>query len=62
MTRQFEEIKAWYINVFGAEIGQGDPSLAFLTYDDDSHRFAIANLDLLKPGEPAPIPDAQGQV
>ena len=31
----------------------GDPALAFLTYDDESHRFAIANLDLLKPDMPA---------
>jgi catechol 2,3-dioxygenase-like lactoylglutathione lyase family enzyme len=53
MTRRFEEMKAWYINVFGAEIVHGDPALAFLTYDDESHRFAIANLDVLKPDTPA---------
>ena len=52
MTRRFEEMKAWYINVFGAEIVHGDPALAFLTYDDESHRFAIANLDVLKPDVP----------
>jgi catechol-2,3-dioxygenase len=52
MTRRFEEMKAWYINVFGAEIVHGDPALAFLTYDDESHRFAIANLDVLKPTVP----------
>ena len=53
MTRRFEEMKAWDINVFGAEIVHGDPALAFLTYDDESHRFAIANLDVLKPDMPA---------
>jgi catechol-2,3-dioxygenase len=53
MTRRFEEMKAWYINVFGAEIVHGDAALAFLTYDDESHRFAIANLDVLKPDMPA---------
>ena len=52
MTRRFEEMKDWYINVFGAEIVHGDPALAFLTYDDESHRFAIANLDVLKPDTP----------
>ncbi|MBT8445186.1 MAG: hypothetical protein HKN81_07915 [Gammaproteobacteria bacterium] len=41
MMRCFEEMKAWYINVLGAEIVHGDPTLAFLTYDDESHRFAI---------------------
>ncbi|MDJ0760955.1 MAG: VOC family protein [Woeseiaceae bacterium] len=53
MTRRFEEMKAWYMNVFGAEIVHGDAALAFLTYDDESHRFAIANLDILKPDAPA---------
>lgn len=52
-TRRFEEMKAWYMNVFGAEVVHGDPALAFLTYDDESHRFAIANLDVLKPDAPA---------
>lgn len=50
MTRRYEEMKAWYCNVFGAHVVHGDPALAFLTYDDESHRFAIANLDVLKPG------------
>ena len=27
-----------------------NPALAFLTYDDEHHRFAFANLDVLKPG------------
>ena len=53
MTRRFEAMKAWYRQVFGAEIVHGDPALAFLTYDDESHRFAIANLDVLKPDAPA---------
>jgi catechol 2,3-dioxygenase-like lactoylglutathione lyase family enzyme len=53
MTRRFEDMKAWYVTVFGAEIVHGNPALAFLTYDDESHRFAIANLDVLKPGQPA---------
>jgi catechol 2,3-dioxygenase-like lactoylglutathione lyase family enzyme len=49
MTRRFEEMKAWYGNVFRAEVVHGDPALAFLTYDDESHRFAIANLEVLRP-------------
>ena len=53
MTRRFEEMKAWYMNVFGAEIVHGDPAVAFLTYDDESHRFAIFNLDVMKPEAPA---------
>ena len=53
MTRRFDEMKAWYINVFGSEIVHEDPALAFLTFDDESHRFAIANLDVLKPDMPS---------
>lgn len=49
MTRRFDAMKTWYMNVFQAEIVHGDPALAFLAYDDESHRFAIANLDVLKP-------------
>ncbi len=60
MTRRFDEMKAWYMNVFGAEIVHGDPALAFLTYDDESHRFAIANLDVLKPE--MPVDSGSGEV
>lgn len=49
MTRRYEEMIAWYRDVFEAEVVNRDPALAFLTYDDEHHRFAFANLDLLKP-------------
>jgi catechol-2,3-dioxygenase len=41
---------AWYRNVFEADVVYENPALAFLTYDDEHHRFAFANLDVLKPG------------
>ncbi len=50
MTRRFEQMIAWYRNVFEAEVVYENPALAFLTYDDEHHRFAVANLELLKPG------------
>ncbi|EWS53719.1 Biphenyl-2,3-diol 1,2-dioxygenase 2 [Methylibium sp. T29] len=40
---------AWYRVVFDARIQQQSPALAFLTYDDEHHRFAFANLALLQP-------------
>jgi catechol-2,3-dioxygenase len=49
MTRRFDEMIAWYKNVFEAEVIYQNPALAFLTYDDEHHRFAFANLDVLKP-------------
>ena len=50
MTRRFDEMIAWYRDVFEAEVVYENPALAFLTYDDEHHRFAFANLDVLKPG------------
>lgn len=50
MTRRYDEMIAWYQNVFEAEVVHQDSALAFLTYDDEHHRFAFANLDLLNPG------------
>ncbi|MGA0604276.1 VOC family protein [Caulobacter sp. KR2-114] len=49
-TRRYAEMIAWYETVFEATVVHRDPALAFLTYDDEHHRIAIANLDLLKPG------------
>lgn len=48
-TRQYEAMKDWYRRVFGAEVVHEDPALCFMTYDDECHRFAFANLDILKP-------------
>jgi catechol 2,3-dioxygenase-like lactoylglutathione lyase family enzyme len=56
MTRRFEEMIAWYRNVFEADVVYENPALAFLTYDDEHHRFAFANLDVLKAGS-ASSPD-----
>lgn len=50
MTRRFDEMIAWYRDVFEATIVSKSPALAFVTYDDEHHRFAFANLDILKPG------------
>ena len=50
-THRFEEMLDWYAAVFGARVQHQDAALAFLTYDDEHHRFAFANLDVLKPDE-----------
>ena len=49
-TRRFEQMLAWYQAVFDAKVQYRNPALAFLTYDDEHHRFAFANLDVLQPG------------
>jgi catechol-2,3-dioxygenase len=48
-TRRFEQMLAWYQIVFDAKVQYQNPALAFLTYDDEHHRFAFANLAVLQP-------------
>ncbi|MDZ7670637.1 MAG: VOC family protein [Gammaproteobacteria bacterium] len=50
-THRFTEMVEWYQQVFDAEVQHADPALAFLSYDDEHHRFAIANLDVLRPDD-----------
>jgi catechol-2,3-dioxygenase len=49
MTRRFEEMIGWYQKVFEAEVQYQNPAIAFLTYDDEHHRFAIANMAVFSP-------------
>ena len=48
-TRRFEAMIAWYQAVFDAKVQHQNPALAFLTYDDEHHRFAFVNLTILAP-------------
>lgn len=48
-TRRFEQMLDWYKVVFDAKVRHQNPALAFLTYDDEHHRFAFVNLDVLQP-------------
>jgi catechol-2,3-dioxygenase len=43
-TSRFDEMVRWYCTVLGAEVVHGDAMLAFLTYDDEHHRIAIASI------------------
>jgi catechol 2,3-dioxygenase-like lactoylglutathione lyase family enzyme len=51
-TPRFEEMVRWYCTVLGAEVVHSNGMLAFLTYDDEHHRLAIAGI----PG----LPDQPG--
>jgi catechol-2,3-dioxygenase len=55
-TSRFEEMVAWYCTVLSAEVVHSDGTLAFLTYDEEHHRIAIANI----PGLPEQPPLAAG--
>jgi catechol-2,3-dioxygenase len=43
-TSRKDELVRWYQNVLAAEVVHADDVLAFLTYDDEHHRIAIAGL------------------
>ena len=48
-TRRFEEMISWYKRVFEAKVQYKNSALAFLAYDDEHHRFAFGNLEVLDP-------------
>ena len=48
-TRRYEAMLAWYQTVFDATIRHRNPVLAFLSYDDEHHRFAFVNMAVLQP-------------
>lgn len=61
MTRRFEQMLEWYKTVFEATAQYENPAFAFLTYDDEHHRFAFANMSVLDPDGPdGPIPHGVG--
>lgn len=43
-TTRFDELIEWYCTVLGAHVVQSNGMLAFLTYDTEHHRIAIARL------------------
>lgn len=48
-TRRFEQMLRWYQFVFDAKVQYHNPAMAVLTYDDEHHRFALFNLDIMMP-------------
>lgn len=59
-THRYEEMIAWYQRVFEARVQHRDDRLAFLTYDDEHHRFAFLNLGPAPEGLPPRKRDAVG--
>jgi catechol-2,3-dioxygenase len=49
MTSRFGEMIDWYKTVFEAEVQYQNPAFAFLTFDDEHHRFAFANMSIMNP-------------
>ncbi len=53
-THRYREMIDWYTKVFEARIQHSDDRLTFMTYDDEHHRFAFANLGPLPDDPPEP--------
>jgi catechol-2,3-dioxygenase len=49
MTRRFDEMLAWYKTVFDTRVQCENPAFAFVTYDDEHHRFAFVNMSAIAP-------------
>ena len=49
MTRRYDQMLDWYQKVFQARVQYQNPAFAFLTYDNEHHRFAFANMSVLTP-------------
>ena len=58
MTRRFDQMLDWYKTVFEADVQYQNPALAFLTYDDEHHRFALVNMSVFSPEGAANDPAA----
>ncbi len=43
-TKQFKTMVDWYTTVLEAEVVNSNHFIAFLTYDDEHHRIAIASI------------------
>src|SRR5688500_10984830 len=52
-TNRYDEMIAWYQEVFGARVKSRGPALTFLTFDDENHRLAIVNMQAMRPDQPA---------
>ncbi len=49
-TRRCPEMLAWYGTVFGARVQHQNPAMAFLTFDEEHHRLAFLDLEVIDPG------------
>ncbi len=58
-THRYEEMIAWYLDVFEAKVQKKTDRLAFITYDEEHHRMAFVNLGPAD-GEPPKKPDGVG--
>jgi catechol-2,3-dioxygenase len=59
-THRYNEMIEWYTLAFEARVQHRDDRLAFLTYDDEHHRFAFVNLGPANDSAEAWLPAAPG--
>ncbi len=52
-TNQYKEMVSWWLDFLEADIRHGNDFISFLSYDDEHHRIAIANIPNLENGNPS---------
>ena len=50
-THRFAEMLEWYRTVFDADVRVQNPAMAFLSYDGEHHRFAMIDLNVVRPDD-----------
>src|SRR4051812_42093988 len=51
-TQHLKELRDWYVTVLDGKVMHEDPASVFITYDDEHHRIALANMaDLENPDQ-----------
>jgi catechol-2,3-dioxygenase len=51
-TRHLAEMRDWYVTVLDGKVMHEDAASAFITYDDEHHRIALANMADLENADP----------
>lgn len=49
-TRKMTQMLNWYSRAFCATVQHQNPAMAFLTFDDEHHRLAFVDLEVIDPG------------
>lgn len=51
-TTRYDEMVSWWCDFLGAQVRHGNEFISFLSYDDEHHRIAIANIPNLEHQSP----------
>ena len=59
-TRKVDEVISWYQTALGFDVRFQHPALTFLSFDEEHHRIALINLEVIDPEGKRPLNSATG--